>query len=116
MDDFNPLNEAHVASARAAVAEAVIGLRSGRLPFVDAVRTISAHRFCLPGALDSPHFLLFAAIDAETDHLPSTQMRAQCSRSWLETCDREAREVSATHAVAISAACSGILLALEGPA
>jgi hypothetical protein len=116
MDDFNQLNEAHVASARATVAEAVIRLRSGELPFVDAVRTISAHRFRLPGALENPDFLLFAAIDSETDHLPSTHMRAQCSSSWLEACDREAREVSATHAEAVSAACNGILLALDGPA
>lgn len=58
MDDFNPLNEAHVASARAAVAEAVIGLRSGELPFVDAVRTISAHRFRLPRGTGQPRLLV----------------------------------------------------------
>jgi len=116
MNDFNPLNEALVASARAAVAEAVNGLRSGELPFVDAVRRISSHRFHLPGALDNPDFLVFAAIDSETDHLPSMSTRVQCSPSWLQACDQEAREVSATHAEAVSAACNGILLALDRPA
>ena len=116
MDDFNPLNAAHVTDARAAVTEAVIGLRSGGLPFVDAIRTISANRFRLPGALDNADFLLFAAIDLATDHLPTTHMRAQCSPSWLAACDREAREVSVTYAEAVSAACNGILLALDGPA
>lgn len=116
MDDFNPLNEAHVADARVAVAEAVIGLRSGTVPFVDAVRTISAHRFRLPGALDNPDFLLFAAIDSETDHLPSTHMRAHCAQSWLEACDREVSELSAARAEGVAAACNGILLSLDGPA
>ena len=115
MDDFNPLNEAHVASSRAAVAETVIGLRSGELPFVEEVRAISAHRFRLPGALDNPDFLLFAAIDSQTDHLPSTNMRSQCSQSWLEACDREASEVAEIHAEAVSAACDGILLVLGEP-
>ncbi len=113
MDDFNPLNETHVASARAAVIVAAKGLRSGELPFIEAVRTISAQRFCVPGALDSPDFLLFAAIDSETDHLPTAQMRAQCSASWLEACDREASAVAAAHADAVSAACDGLLLTLD---
>jgi len=113
MAEFNPLNEIHVASARAAVVEAAKGLRSGELPFIEGVRTISAQRFCVPGALDSPDFLFFAAIDSETDHLPAAHMRAQCSTSWLETCDREASAVAATHAGAVGAACDGILLMLD---
>jgi hypothetical protein len=116
MNDFNPLNEAHVADARASVTEAVIGLRSGKLGFVDAVRTISACRFRLPGALDNPDFLLFAAIDSETDHMPSAHTRAQCSPSWLEACDREASKLSAAQAEAVNAACEGILLLVNGPA
>ena len=116
MTAFNPLNEAHVASARAAVVEAVKGLRSGDLPFVEAVRIISMHRFRLSGALDNPDFLLFAAIDSETDHLPARYVRAQCSSSWLKACDREASEVAAKHADAVSAACNGILPVLDEPA
>jgi hypothetical protein len=115
MDDFNPLNEAHVASSRAAVAEAIAGLRSGELPFVEAVRAISAHRFRLPGALDNPDFLFFAAMDSQTDHLPSASMRSRCSQSWLNACDREASEVARTHADAVSSACDGIFLALGEP-
>jgi hypothetical protein len=104
-----------VASSRAAVAEAVTGLRSGDLPFVGAVRAISTHRFRLPGALDNPDFLLFAATDSETDHLPARNMRSQCSQSWLEACDREASEVAEIHAEAFSAACDGILPVLGEP-
>ena len=89
------------------------GLRSGDLPFVDAVRVISTHRFRVPGALDNPDFLSFAAIESETDHLPATHMRAQCSTSWLEACDRDASTVAAAHADAVSAACDGILLMLD---
>ena len=115
MADFNPLNETHVASARAAVANAAKGLRSGELPFIKAVRAISAQRFCVPGALDSADFLLFAAIDSETDHLPAKHMRAQCSASWLQACDREAAEVAAMHADAAHSACDRILLQLDKP-
>lgn len=115
MDDFNPLNETHVASACAAVIVAAKGLHSGDLPFIEAVRTISAQRFCVPGAQDSPDFSLFAAIDSETDHLPTAQMRAQCSASWLEACDRTEAAVAAAHADAVSAACDGILLLLDAP-
>lgn len=113
MTECNPLNETHVASARAAVVEAVNGLRFGGAPFVEAVRAISARRFTLPGALDSPDFLLFAAIDSETDHLPAPQMRSQCSASWLQACDRQASEVAAAYADAVNAACERILLLLS---
>lgn len=116
MKDFSPLNEAHVADARAAVAEAVIGLRSGKMTFVDAVRTISACRFRLPGARDNPDFLLFAAIDSETAHVPAAHMRAQCSPSWLEACDREQSKLSTVHAEALIGACESILLLVDGQA
>jgi hypothetical protein len=113
--EFNPLNETHVASARAAVVEAAKGLRFGGAPFVEAVRTISARRFTVPGASNSPHFLLFATIDSETDHLPALHMRAQCSTSWLQACDSEVAEVAAAYADAVNVACEGILLMLSEP-
>ena len=53
MADFNSLNEAHVTDARATVAEAAKGFRSGDLPFVEGVRMIPTHRFRVPGALSS---------------------------------------------------------------
>jgi hypothetical protein len=113
MTEFNPLNETHVASARAAVVEAAKGLRFGGTPFIESVRTISGRRFTVPGALDSPDFLLFAAIDSETDHLPAPHMRSQCSASWLQACDGEAAEVAAAYAEAVNVACERILLLLS---
>ena len=109
MTEFDRNYENHTAGVRAEVVETINRLRGGELSFIEGVRALSALRFRVPDGLDSPDFLLFAAIDSETDHLPSRESRSMCSESWLEACDREVSEVAAVHHAAVWAACDRIL-------
>jgi hypothetical protein len=113
MDEFNELEESHLAAAKMAVVEAARGLRCGALPFVEAVRSIAALRFGVPGAQDDPDFLLFTAIDSVTDHIPAAHTRARCTASWLLVCDREVCEIAEARAGEIDAACERILKSLD---
>ena len=90
MNSLNPLNEQEVDAWQDRLVDALIDLRESRVPFIEGVRNVLAIAN-EPRERDRD-FDLFVAIDSETDHLPPSRARPQCSKEWLAHCDHEASE------------------------
>jgi hypothetical protein len=97
---LNPLDEQQLTQWRARLLTALVELREGRVLFLDGIRRIIAIAN-EPRERDKD-FDLVAAIDSETDHLPSVHVRPSCSKEWLAKCDQEASEVEAFYREAVS--------------
>jgi hypothetical protein len=66
-------------------------LLEGRLGVIEAARELSRLRYDV-GAESDPDFIMFVAIDSETDHLPIGTVRREWTPDALEAKDREIRE------------------------
>jgi len=85
------------------------GLLSDSEPFLAAVRALSALRHVVSEDGLDPDFMIFVAIDSETDHLPSEQTRQYCEATWLAKCDQEAVEVASFYRESVRVACETLL-------
>jgi hypothetical protein len=66
-------------------------LLESRIGIIEASRELSRLRFAM-GAEDDPDFIVFVAIDSETDHSPVGSVRRDWAPDALEAKDREIRE------------------------
>lgn len=95
--------------ARRDVVAAAQALADGQIRFVDGVRRVAALRSAVSLHDHDPDFLLFAAIDSESDHLPRHDARSHCSQAWLEKCDKEAGELEAIYGPGVREACAVLI-------
>lgn len=54
-------------------------------------------------------FAIFAAIESETDHLPTAKVRKLCSKKWLAKSDAELAQYISLYNQNVSEACNKIL-------
>lgn len=95
--------------ARRDVVAAAQALADGQIRFVDGVRRVAAMRSAVSPHDHDPDFLLFVAIDSESDHLPGNEARGHCSQAWLEQCDEEAGELEALYGPGVREACAVLI-------
>ena len=88
-----------------AIVELATALIAGSIPFLTGIRGLNALQREVVEHDDDKDFTLFVVIDSETDHLPSTEMRQSCSKSWLKTADKEMDEVNNHYNEQVLAAC-----------
>jgi hypothetical protein len=105
----NKLDEGHLGAVGRKVVDAARSLAEGTVPFVEGVRQLAALRFDVSRLDHDPDFTLFVAIESESDHLPSNELRSQCAPAWLQQCDREARELEVFYRQDVCAACARLL-------
>jgi hypothetical protein len=85
------------------------GLLDGTEPYMASVRQLSSLRHSVSEDGRDPDFMIFLAIDSETDHLPPEQARESCTQAWLAKCDQEAKEVEAFYQDDVRSACENLL-------
>ncbi|MDP1535334.1 MAG: hypothetical protein Q8L92_17285 [Rubrivivax sp.] len=109
MSRYNPLNENDARSFAATVVQAAQSLAQRHVPFLEGVRQLSSLRFQAGGEGHDPDFLLFLAIDSQSDHIPNVDTHAMCSEVWLRECDTEAQELERTYGAEVNAACAKLV-------
>jgi hypothetical protein len=85
------------------------GLTSGDVLLLDGARRIASLRFQIKGCERDEDFMVFVAIDSETDHIPKTSARGLCTPSWLEACDAELRDIGVFYERQIHDACNKLI-------
>ena len=63
----------------------------------------------LYGQVWNTEFHVFGVIESETDHLPTTKVRENCSKEWLTKADAEVDECISFYKQEVSKACNEIL-------
>jgi len=116
MDEFNTLDEQTVAQAGTEVVKAAIALTSHAVPFIQGVRMLRGLSFSASNVDHDPDFMLFIAIDSESDHFPPLEVRAMCSDSWLTECDQEASRLESFYESEVKAACVRLIERFSGEA
>lgn len=106
---MNRLDEVQQDEACKAVLDVVRGLAAGTVPFVEGVRRLTALRFDVSWLDHDPDFMLFVAIESESDHLPPHEIRNRCTPAWLEQCDSEAREIETFYRQQVRVACARLV-------
>ena len=86
----NRLDENQLLKAHGEVVATASRLIAGRISFVEGVRTLVGLRTLVSPLDHDPDFMLFVAIDSESDHLPGREQRQHCASEWLDRCDSEA--------------------------
>lgn len=109
MQPYNHLGENAVRNLRAEIALVASALAQRSVPLLEGVRRLASLSFGGENRNDDSDFVLFVAIDSETDHLPSESARPLCASAWLEQCDRELEEVEKTYGPSINAACERLI-------
>ena len=102
---MNRLNEKELRSAYDEIVRAAQGLEHGQISFLDGVRRLAGMRTLVSRLDHDPDFLLFVAIDSQSDHLPGTAQREQCSAEWLAECDQEVSDLEAAWTSRVRDAC-----------
>ena len=108
MSQFTALNDLERIARHAEIVESARALSSRASPFIDAVRRLASLRF-VDGVDHDQDFMLFVALDSESDHIPPSTARSLCSPSWLEQCDRQADELERHYRVEVDAACKKLI-------
>jgi len=95
---------------------AIARLRARELSFLDGVRLINeiGHRLTREAA--DPDFVLFIAIDSESDHLPNSHARSISSSTCIERANREESELESKYGAQVAAACERLLGRFDGHA
>ncbi len=91
------------------IVTAAQGLLNGHSDFLEAVRSLSALRFEVSADGHDPDFLLFLAIDSQTDHLPSPQAAPHCSQEWLAKSEQEKQNFAAFYKADVKTACERLI-------
>lgn len=111
----NRLDRNHLEAWHADVVATARALMERKIPLVDGVRRLLGLRFNVSALDHDPDFMLFVAIDSQTNHLPSAEARAGCSQSWLDQCDGETNELEDTYAVQVASACERLIARFSKP-
>lgn len=106
---LNKLDEAQLHRAYGEVVSAAEALEIGEINFVEGVRRIAGLRALVSQLDHDPDFMLFVAIDSESDHLPGVEQREHCAPEWLDQCDREARELETFWIAQVRTACAALV-------
>lgn len=106
---MNPNDESEAAALRTEIAKAARSLLHREIPFLEGIRKLAGFRFKVSNQDYDPDFRLFVAIDSQSDHLPSSQMRPLCADTWLALCDKESEELELFYAQEVSEACEQLL-------
>lgn len=106
---MRPTNENERQQSAEAVAHAAQGLIDGTAAYLPTVRLLSSLRFQASDDEHDPDFLIFVAIDSETDHLPAPHARPLCAQAWLEACDAQERAAEAFYRDAVRQACHKLI-------
>ncbi len=109
MKHENWYNEEYMSAKRREVVEKATDLMKGSIDFLTGVRDLKSLKYEVSDADFDPDFMLFVAIDSETDHIPVGKLRDSCSLSWLETCDREMEKVKDTYQNEVIEACKTLI-------
>lgn len=106
---MNKLDQAKLISAHGDVVSAAMALETGQINFVEGIRRLAGLRSKVTQVDHDPDFVLFVAIDSESDHLPGTEQRELCAPEWLDQCDREARELETFWIEQVRTACATLV-------
>jgi hypothetical protein len=116
MDRINALDETGVTTADAEVVRTTNALASREISFIEGVRKLKSLGHLVSNIAHDPDFLLFVAIDSQSDHIPSSTARSMCSESWLAECDREAERLESFYESEVKAACTRLFERFMGEA
>ncbi len=106
---MNKLDEAQLHKAFGEVVSTAKALETGEISFVEGVRRMAGLGALVSQLDHDPDFMLFVAIDSESDHLPGVKQREHCTREWLDQCDREVRELETLWIAQVRNACAALV-------
>jgi len=109
MTPYNPLDESQIRALGVEVVEAAQALASKRVPFLDGVRKLASLRVRATSRDHDLDFMLFVAIDSESDHIPGSASRDLCSADWLAKCDEQVSALETHYESQVSAACERLV-------
>jgi len=109
MNHINALDEKAIAKARAEVVRVAKALVARTVPFVDGVRGLRSLLTAVSKLDHDPDFMLFVAIDSESDHIPVREVRAMSTEEWLAKCDREAQQLEEQYEAEVKIACERLV-------
>lgn len=105
----NRLDENQLLKAQGEVVATASRLIAGRISFVEGVRTLVGLRALVSPLDHDPDFMLFVAIDSESDHLPGREQRQHCAAEWLDRCDSEAVALESRWLGSVRPACEVLI-------
>lgn len=109
MKHENWYNEEYMLKMRKEVVETATSLINNNIDFLTGIREINSLRHQVSNDDFDQDFIVFVAIDSETDHMPDYKLRASCSRSWLEKCDKEIKEIKELNQKQVLEACTKLV-------
>jgi hypothetical protein len=116
MNRINPLSEAEFAAASAEVVRTANALTAREISFIEGIRNLRSLAHSASHMDHDPDFMLFVAIDSQSDHIPGAAARSMCSDSWLAACDREAKRLEDFYETEVKAACNRLIERFSGEA
>ncbi|WP_371437450.1 hypothetical protein [Polaromonas sp.] len=105
--------EQYLSAVRADIVLAARRLEAREGAFLEGVRKLASLRHAVSREEHDEAFMLFVAIDSESDHIPGPAMRALCSATWLEECDSEAKRIEAFYGHDVDVACQQLVELFE---
>jgi hypothetical protein len=109
MKHENWYNEEYMSAKRHEVVEKASSLIKRSIDFLAGVRDLKNLKYEVSDDDFDPDFMLFVAIDTETDHIPVGKLRDSCSVSWLEKCDNEIEKVKEFYHKQLVKACEKLI-------
>lgn len=116
MNRINPLSETEFAAAGAEVVRTANAIAAREISFIEGIRNLRSLAHSASHIDHDPDFMLFAAIDSQSDHIPSAAARSMCSDSWLAECDQEAKRLEDFYETEVKAACNRLIERFSGGA
>ncbi|MBI5633633.1 MAG: hypothetical protein HZA15_09170 [Nitrospirae bacterium] len=110
-DNWN--NEQYMNSKRQEVVNIAKDYLNKKIEYILAIRSLTYLKHKVSDDDFDQDFILFVAIDSETDHLPSNELRANCSESWLKKCDKEIKESEEFYRDQMNEACCKLIKRFE---
>lgn len=105
-NSMSKLDEGQLLKASSEVVAAAMQLANGQIKFIDGIRKVAGLRTLVTEDNHDPDFMLFVAIDSESDHLPGAEQREHCAPAWLARCDQESHELETFWIDQVQAACT----------
>jgi hypothetical protein len=102
-------NEEYMANKKAEVVHVSKDLIENKLGIIEGVRKLSKLHHIVSKDVFDPDFLIFTAIDSETDHLPIRAVRKHWSLSALEMKDKEISEAEHLYKEQVIKACRNLI-------
>ena len=109
MKHDNWYNEEYMNAKRKEVVKMARDLLEGEIDFLSGVRGLKSFKHEVSDDDFDLDFLVFVAIDSETDHIPLPELRESCSKSWLKECDKEVKEIEERNREQVAEACRKLI-------